>query len=206
MSSRQRCKHMLRARAAAQIVDGDIQEHRPLLRALAAECASVTEMGVRDGISTVAFLLAEPTSLVAYDLQIVPMLSELRAEAAGCGVDLQLVEADVLRVEIAPTDLLFIDTLHTGEQLRQELRLHSTRVRKYIVLHDTELCGRKLAGGAWATFCADKTTQVEGLLPVVDEFLQGAASVDGQNWRLASRSHNNNGLTVLKRRSARKWG
>jgi hypothetical protein len=39
----------------------------------------------------------------------------------------------------------FIDTLHTGEQLRQELRLHSSRVRKYIVLHDTTLCAYKVS-------------------------------------------------------------
>jgi hypothetical protein len=40
-------------------------------------------------------------------------------------------------VEIEPTDLLLIDTLHVYEQLQAELRRHAGQVRKYVVLPGT---------------------------------------------------------------------
>jgi hypothetical protein len=206
MSGRQQCQHQLQTRMARQSLVGDIQEHRALLTSLAKRCNHITEMGVRDGVSTVAFLSAEPRTLVAYDLKLVDMLYQLQREVQGCGTNMLLVEGDDLQVTIEPTDLLFIDTLHTGEQLRQELERHSANVRRYLVMHDTSVCAynKNLPDGAWRSFCGEQSRQVEGLQPVIDEFLRGLRCGDGQHWRLVSRNHNNNGLTVLRRRRSQK--
>ena len=42
-----------------------------------------------------------------------------------------LNEGDTAKVTIDPTDLLFIDSLHTGEHLRKELFRHHLKVNKY---------------------------------------------------------------------------
>jgi hypothetical protein len=86
------------------------------------------------------------------------------------------------RVEIEGTDLLLIDTWHVYEQLKQELRLHGGKVRKYIVLHDT------------TTFAEyGETPGHRGLWSAVEEFL-----AQGTFW-LKQRRANNNGLTILER-------
>jgi len=65
---------------------------------------------------------------------------------------------------------------------REELRLHSGKVRKYIVLHDTNTFGQ-----------VGETEGHAGLWPAVEEFLaQGT-------FRLKHRFENNNGLAILER-------
>jgi hypothetical protein len=91
-------------------------------------------------------------------------------------------QADVREVEIEPTDMLFIDTWHVYEQLKEELRLHADKVRKYIVLHDTTTYGQ-----------LGETEGHAGLWPAVEEFLS-----EGM-FRLRQRYENNNGLTILER-------
>jgi hypothetical protein len=92
---------------------------------------------------------------------------------------MRLVEGDDLQVTIEPKDLLFIDTLHTGEQLRQELERHSANVRRYLVMQYTGVCAcnKNLPGGAWRSFCGEQSRQVEGLQPVIGEFLTEGPSV-----------------------------
>jgi hypothetical protein len=103
-------------------------------------------------------------------------------EAAAGPTAFALVRADVLAVEIEPTDLLFIDTRHDYDQLRRELDRHAAQVRRYIALHDT------------TTFGADgETPGCRGLWPAVEEFLAAG------DFRPARRDTNNNGLTVLER-------
>jgi hypothetical protein len=100
--------------------------------------------------------------------------------------ELRFHEADSREVEIEPTDLMFVDTLHVYEQLQEELAQHAGRVRRFIALHDTTTFGEhgELAGS-------------RGLWPAVVEFL--AAQPE---WRIAARYHNNNGLTILERTCA----
>ncbi len=156
----------------------DINEHLPTLYQLATECRHVTELGTRTGVSTTALLYAQPDRLVCYDRVRYPQVEALR-QAAG-RTEFIFREKDVLWVEIEETDLLFIDTLHDYEQLREELRRHAPKAKKYIVLHDTTTFGQE-----------GETEGHQGLWPAVEEFLaQGT-------FRLHSRYENNNGLTVL---------
>jgi hypothetical protein len=90
-------------------------------------------------------------------------------------------ERDVLWADIEETDLLFLDTWHVYGQLKEEMRLHAGKVRRYIVLHDTTTFGEK-----------GEAEGHRGLWPAVEEFLaQGT-------FRLKQRVANNNGLTVLE--------
>jgi hypothetical protein len=157
----------------------DIHEHVPTLYELASQCRHVTELGTRTGVSTTALLFAQPDKLVCYDKLKYPQVERLRVLAGR--TQFHIHQADVLAVEIEPTDLLFIDTFHVYEQLREELRRHGPKVQKYIVLHDTTTFGER-----------GEIQGQRGLWPAVEEFLaQG-------RFRLRQRFTNNNGLTVLE--------
>lgn len=158
----------------------DINEHLPVLHYLACMCGHVTEFGTRYGNSTVALLAAMPKRFVCYDIAPLPLhLKPL--VFVSCEVD--MIQDDTLKLSrIEATDLLFIDTLHTEEQLRAELRF-APQVRKFIVLHDTETF-------RWHGERADS----RGLGYALLDFLMG-----NPEWRIYKHYPNNNGLTILKR-------
>jgi len=89
---------------------------------------------------------------------------------------------NTLLIDIEVTDLLFIDTLHTYDQLSQELKLHSPKVRRFIALHDTE--SFKFQG---------EDPSKDGLWNAVVEFIAQGNFVAKKHYP------NNNGLTVLER-------
>jgi predicted O-methyltransferase YrrM len=118
----------------------DINEHLRTLLALGREVERITEFGVRNGFgSTIAFLAAQPKMLTSYDINPCENM-DLLVEASE--TPWVFIQGSSLDVTIEPTDLLFIDTLHTYEQLLTELTEHHDRVSKYIVLHDTVTYGQ----------------------------------------------------------------
>lgn len=151
----------------------DIYEHLPTLRKYADECEHVTEMGVRGCVSLHAFLVSKAHKVVAYDIAnvAVPECSKLT-----------FINSDVLTVDIEPTDFLFIDTLHTYDQLKSELIRHSSKVSRYLGMHDTTMFEWGGEDGG------------RGLEPAILEFL--AANPE---WSECYRSRANNGLTILSR-------
>jgi tetratricopeptide (TPR) repeat protein len=180
-------KHMIEKEFAAMATTpSDIHEHLPVLYELAKECNHIIEMGVRTGVSTRAFLRVD-ARLISYDIVTDQKVVDLINEAKKAGKDATFIEADVLKIDIEETDLLFIDTWHTYEQLKQELALHGNKSRKYMVFHDTNTFGLKNEGGE-----AYGTSQ--GLLPAIIEFL-----MVNPHWRFKKFLTNNNGLTVLER-------
>jgi glycosyltransferase involved in cell wall biosynthesis len=163
----------------------DISEHLPTLYRLARECDHVTEMGTHTGVSTRAFLAAQPQVLVCYDVLRQPAVDLIEMAASEAGRPrFQFFQADVLRIQIEPTDLLFIDTFHYYDQTKQELALHAERARKYLVFHDTTLYGQygQVAGS-------------RGIWPAIEEFLDA-----NSHWVISLKVDNNNGLTVLSRK------
>jgi hypothetical protein len=122
--------------------------------------------------------------LISYDLVLDPVVSQLFELARQAGQQASYVQANVLNIEIAATDLLFIDTWHTYTQLREELRLHGNRARKYIAFHDTHTFG--LSG--------EDPRDQKGLLSAVIEFVMA-----NPHWRFHTYRTNNNGLTILER-------
>jgi hypothetical protein len=165
----------------------DIIEHLPTLKQYAEQCSHVTEMGTRAIISTWALLAGHPQKMISYDV-VHPLvhggdLSLVYSECKEEGIEYEFILADVLKTEIEDTELLFIDTWHIYRQLKQELKLHSEKVRKYIILHDT------------ATFGINGEDGGEGLLKALNEFLEISPE-----WKIEKVFTNNNGLTILKRK------
>lgn len=160
----------------------DINEHLPTLARLAGECESITEMGVRYCVSTFAFIEGKPKKLTCIDIvhpnsyhaqggiESFRKVVELCAEK---DIDFRFIEASTLDIEIEETDMLFIDTLHTGEHLRKELALHGNKAKKYLVFHDTVSCR-------------------DELVPVIQEFYD-----NNERWISYQEHSNNNGIIIL---------
>jgi len=163
----------------------DINEHLPTLKDYAYGCNHVTEFGTRGIVSTWALLAGKPLKVVSYD-QTHPGLAAIdnvKACALAGAIDFQFICQDVKQADIEPTDLLFIDTYHTYNQLRVELDRHGGKVRKFIILHDTETWGNQ-----------GEAASERGLIPAYTEWLARNPA-----WRVKEIFHNNNGLTVLER-------
>ena len=124
----------------------DINEHLPVLKLFGVDCPRIVEFGVRGGCSTRAFYAGQilsqlQTHLDSYDIR--DCASNFPGiEKLGQGTNqFRLHVADTANLEVIPhCDLLFLDTLHTRDQVTFELR-HHLRVSKYIVFHDTVLFG-----------------------------------------------------------------
>jgi hypothetical protein len=161
----------------------DIYEHLATLLKYSLECDHITEFGTRTGISTSAFLFSLPKTLICYDICRHSEVYELERLAKENCIDFRFKLNNTLEAEIKETDLLFIDTLHTYGQLKQELKLHGNKARKYLIFHDTETFG---------------STGMDGLRPglnlAIAEFLN-----ENKHWEVDKIYYNNNGLTVLKR-------
>ena len=159
----------------------DIHQHLPVLSSLAENCTHITELGVGWAQSTRAFL-RHNVELHCYEFKPQPGIPEFFEEAKAAGRNVTLHVADTRQVEIAETDLLMVDSLHIYEQVKEELRLHADKARKYIVFHDTtsyEFNGEFGGKGIW---------------PAVQEFID-----THPEWQMKVRYYHNNGLTVLER-------
>lgn len=157
----------------------DISQHLCTLRLLARTCSHITEFGVRTGNSTVAFLAGLPPGgiLCSYDLN--PPQFPLPDDASHRW---NFTRANTAQLEnILPTDLLFIDTLHTHDQVVAELK-HGNQARKWLVFHDTVLFGTHGENGQ------------PGITRAIDDFC-----ARNPHWRTFAACTHNNGLLVLER-------
>lgn len=183
-------------------INSDINEHLPTLKNLAQECEHVTEMGVRDVVSTWAFLFGlainnKPKKVLrSYDIHKSDNIELALRHAEANDVDMTFTEVDVLKTEIEETDLLFIDTLHTYSQLKRELEIHAKKAKKYLVFHDIVTYGRKPEPSSWQTpdIMKNYVQNDKGILYAIEEFLK-----ENLNWDIQKVYENNNGLLVLKR-------
>lgn len=158
----------------------DINEHCLLLYSLALSHPHVVEFGVRGGVSTTALLAGQPETLTCVDINeclTTSPLWDLKGRTS-----LTFIQGNTRTIEPMLCDLLFIDTLHTAEQLAIELERHSPFVRRTIVLHDTETFGEHGEGGG------------DGLLKALLPWLTSSSQ-----WKMGLQLKNNNGLTVLQR-------
>jgi hypothetical protein len=173
----------------------DINEHIPTLLKYGQECDHITEMGVRWIRSTWAFLGSAPKKLISYDIQDPSEWSaniqDVYNTAEHYGLDFTFIKANVLEVEIEETDLLFLDTWHSYKQLKSELSLHASKVRKYIIFHDTTEFADKdetsyeVWGDEW------KGENI-GIWKAIEEFLES-----NPEWEILERFTNCQGLTVI---------
>lgn len=172
----------------------DINEHVYTLAHMAMGVRHVTEFGTRTGVSTTAFAMGlavglqadlsrAPRMIHCYDMMRHPEVTIIEQAARENGVGFQFHLQDTRAVMIEETDLLFIDTLHTYAQVRDELASNGNQARKWLVFHDTELF--KLLG--------EKPNSI-GIWPAITDFV-----VHNPHWRLHKHYSHNNGLTTFRR-------
>ncbi len=157
----------------------DILEHLPVIAALASGVDSAATIG--HSVETTIALLQAGVPMVRnyhYDDRTAVAVKSIKH-----GSDFRCFVCDTARRAIELTDLLAIDSIHTYAQLRAELFLNVSNVRKTIIIHDTVTYGETGEDGS------------PGLCRAIDEFLSA-----NPNWIVTERLSNNNGLTVLSRR------
>jgi hypothetical protein len=184
----------------------DINEHLAYLYELVkSDCNTVLELGVRNCVSTYAFLkgLYERQKegnfvwLLCNDILYTSYMDEAVSIAVENKLrmniiiknDLEIEETDI---EKGGADLVFIDTIHCYGQLKRELDKFHSYAKKYIVMHDTAL---NEIEGEFATYSSvwyDKYKVETGFTH--DEFLDSH-----KEWRVKEVFTHNNGLTVLER-------
>ena len=198
----------------------DMYEHLPTLRKYAGKCDTVCEFGTNDLTSTLGLLSGFPKHLITLDLNHPdifaltfepfspnrkeneePMVIKLNLEtvnkiAAENEIEFKFIQTNSLEFSFNSVDLLFIDSLHTYTQLTKELMLHSKKVKKYIILHDTEFYGEKGQDNKddeGNYLCPHWETK--GIGHAIAEFLENPYS----GWVIDKHYTNCHGLTILKR-------
>lgn len=165
--------------------ESDIYEHLPTLLEYGRKVEHITEFGVRNGRSTVAWWCAAPTTLRCYDINKCDITKRLKTAADPDGkLDYEFIQIDVLGIKIEETDLIFFDTYHTYTQLSQELKLHGNKAQKYLIFHDTVTYGER-----------GEDRKTPGIMAAIDEF-----KLYNPCWEWEAIFTNNNGLLILKRR------
>jgi hypothetical protein len=152
----------------------DINEHFSIMLKYGKECEHITEFGVRNVVSTWAWVGSNPKKLICYDIITSSKIHDIYDTTKELGIDFQFIEASTLEIEIEETDLLFIDTEHNYDQMKGELGLHGNKARKYIAFHDT----------GWAT----------QMNKAITEFMEV-----NLHWVECETVTNNNGFRVIKR-------
>lgn len=158
----------------------DLDQHLPKLRELAALCPHVTEFSGRKE-STIAFAAAQPETLWSYSTEVDAAAHKAHALYLRAGGKLFHRAATIESVPaIDETDLLFLDTRHTYQRVKQELETFGPRSRRFIVLHDTQIYGERGEDGG------------QGILKAVTEFLAARPE-----WAVIYHTRHQHGLTVL---------
>jgi hypothetical protein len=149
--------------------------HHEIRRCL-AESESYTELGVNQGATLAAALLCGARKVSGYDITLdhyrpaAPLFSRF---AAKHGTLLRMFEQGSVADDIDPVDVLYIDTLHTENQLTLELNRHSENVQKFIICHDTN--------------------SSSGLRKAINKFLPKS------KWKVVNNCREGTGFTTLSR-------
>jgi hypothetical protein len=170
-----------------EVVLSDIVLHLPVLQYYSSLCQHVTEFGVREGCSTVALISGCRGEVHSYDIADTPIRPSLEQMALPCSWTFHLGDTGDPNLEVAETDLLFLDTLHTYDHLSKELAHHGRKARKFLAFHDTHTCGDFDRSGP--------DPSARGILPAILEFL-GRHPCEYEN---VYETAENNGLMVFRR-------
>ena len=166
-------------------IKSDINEHIPVLYDYGKRVNHITEFGVRNGRSTVAFQYAAPKTLISYDINYCDINDRLLADfAEDDRPDFRFIQANTLDIEIEDTDLVFFDTFHSYTQLSKELALHGNKASRYLIFHDIVTFGVE-----------GEDHKRPGIAAAIDEFV-----IANNHWTVEVMHTNNNGLLILKRK------
>jgi hypothetical protein len=187
---------------------GDIDEHLVYLMKLSSECESVLECGVRNIVSSWAFVnglvinKSNTKKLVCSDIEPAPGAQDLATACAENNIQHTFIVGNDLEIVMEPYDMIFIDTWHIYGQLKRELAKMHSYAKKYIVMHDTEV---DMIYGESIRMRHDIDLMVKnsgysyeevttGLGLAINEFL-----ATHPEWKIKRHFQHQNGLTVLER-------
>jgi len=163
----------------------DISAHLPLLEFVARQCNTVTEFGTRECYSTVALLAGCKEKVTSYDINTYSDILELKHLDLPCEWEFIQQDTSEENFKINQTDFLFIDSLHTYNQVKSELR-QAKYVNKYIGFHDVYSHGQK---------SLDIPGEM-GIIPAINEFLR-----ENQEWVIVYEVIFNHGLLIIERKT-----
>lgn len=124
----------------SRLYHDNINQHMDTILRYANECQHITELGVwRGDGSTMAFLNSKCPIIKSYDIEKFPQIDGIIDMCKNENRYWSFNIGDSTKIEIEDTDLLFIDTYHVYTHMKEELRLHSSKVKKYIIAHDTNI-------------------------------------------------------------------
>jgi methyltransferase family protein len=178
-----------------------IAAHLPRLRRFADGCDLAVEFGVKKGASTTALLLGAQ-HVLSVDLV---KHAELRTLRSCVGDDRWLfLQGDTREIDIPECDLLFVDADHSYASVRAELERHASRVRRWLIFHDTITFGSVAASGetgrhSWVQQTPGQSVPLEhlGIRPAIDELM-----IRDDSWRIYMHYTDSHGLLVLRRYGA----
>ena len=159
----------------ARTADSDFVEHVVTLKELCDGMEHVAELSGWSKPALVAMLASSAKKVTSYvpgQKREWPALRKLEPE--------RLVTSSVLPAEIEPCDLLFCDTNHTADTVYDQLTRHEKNVRRYLVIHTTEIFGERGDDGG------------PGVLHAIRRFLK-----ENRRWTSVRNDPNNNGMVVL---------
>lgn len=149
------------------------------LENLARQCKFIVEFGVNTGSSTTAFACGLPADGMLFSYDISPDCHRDREEGPVC----MFTVADTSKLQAIPVcDLLFIDTFHSYEHIKQELK-HGNSSQRFICIHDTAI---------HETLGEDGSRP--GIWQAVVEFME-----ENLHWVIRDRMFGKWGLTTLER-------
>ena len=188
------------------------RDHLPVLRQLAKQCSSVTEVGkgqIHASWGLFQGLTESPFPAGSYlgihrGTPSAAFLKGIKEIVEGVQLSFRFWHVDDLQIDrLEPTDLLFLDSLSTYYHLSYELETFSSQVRKYIVVHNTDTpFGHQndpAYQGSYSEYfskgLSTKKDQIkQGLWPAVMDFL-----ANHREWEMQEHRTNCGGLTILKR-------
>lgn len=164
--------------------------HMDTLRALAEECDTAVEFGVRRCNSTIA-LLAGGAILYSLDIDWPDKYAAIREKVQeAAGENWIQVPVSSIACEPYHCDLMLHDSLHNYEHVSKELRIHADTTKKFLVFHDTVshgYCGQSAS-------CGPAVENVKGIIPAIEELLERDST-----WQVKSHDEHSAGLMVLER-------
>jgi glycosyltransferase involved in cell wall biosynthesis len=122
----------------------DLNEHFDFLKIMASSVDRVTAFEKRKE-SSIPFLAAQPKTYISYQRENDPLQAVLMQVKGN--TDYKVTHAfNSLTTQIEETDLLWIDTIHSANQIYQELNLHAPKVSRFIIIRSTGTFGETAEG------------------------------------------------------------
>ena len=204
VSQQERCPHLTAMRTSIFSLSCDICELIPFLEGYTQECDIVAEAGSRLGTSTAVMLNQHPIKYASLEIAVHDQLRTLHGYHSKCADPAvssnQIVEGDDIKTGLpdTPVEMLFIDTLHNGNQLWKELEVFPKHVTKWLTFHDSHsFRNSDEASHIKRPDVPSYVNNRHGLHAVLAEFLKN----HGDEWVEEMNFVHCNGFYVLRRRS-----